>query len=178
MAETAQQAFDTPAKIMPNHVLLNPDDAVAVQRWAIDDDSPLGRAFTAGRLDAGRRGYTGRDRYEAGLTYRAIWDTVHGSGCGGFNPNRVSGGAAEARSSESLCIARDLLKRVNARMSRDNAFIIAQFIGEGSSGSDTIKARIAGFDKSVWNAMCMALDDLIDAVVALGLAKGKTEALS
>ena len=172
--ERGEDRFETPARIRPEHIVVNPDAPQKWQRYEIADDTPLGRAKRAGKLDAGgRRGYTGEDRYQAGLRFRAIWDTVH-STSGSTSFERIGGGG-EPRTQESICIARDLLKRVREKMAADNYFIVAQFIGEGSSGSEAVKARIAGFEKAVWLAVCMALDDLIDAVVRLGLGKVSRE---
>lgn len=171
MSERGEQEkpFEIPAKIRPEHFIENPEAPVKWQRWGVKDETPLGLAHAKGRLDAGgRRGHTGEDRYKAALVYRAIWDTVH-STSGSTKFERVGGSTQEARTAETVCIARDLQKRVEERMSRDNAFLVRCFVGEGSSGSEAVKARMAGFKDTVWAQICVALDDLIDAVVALGL---------
>jgi hypothetical protein len=171
----APEVFEMPSKLMPNHVLLNPEDAVSRHRWAVADDTPLGVAYAKGRLQTGRRGYTDRDRYEAGLVYRGIWDTVHGSGCGGFNPNRVSGGTGNSRDGERLCDARANLARIHEYLSTDNAYLVKCFIGEGSTASSAVRHRMNGFEKAVWIAISSALDDLADAVVRFGLSNAVSD---
>ena len=91
--EHSEDRFETPALIRPEHIVVNPDAPAKWQRYEIADDTPLGRAKRAGKLDAGgRRGYTGEDRYQAGLRFRAIWDTVHSTGCAS-KFERIGGGS-------------------------------------------------------------------------------------
>lgn len=164
-----------PARIRPEHFVINPGDPRAQQRYAVEDNSPLALAFVRGKLASGSRRYSSTDRYSAGVIYQSIWASIHSGGCAAFNPHRVGGGSSEQRASESLCIARDLQKKIEAQMSVDNAFLIRMFVGEGSTGSDAVKERLDGFEKSVWVALCMALDDLADAIVVLGVGRVSRE---
>ena len=164
--------FDTPAKVIPGHHRVV--DTSLPERWwtyEVEDKTPLGLAYKRGQLASGRRGYTAEDRFGAGHIYRGIYDTVNGSDCGGSNMERVSGARQEARSSESLCTARDLQRKIKDQMAKDNFAIVDAFCGAGSHASEAVRARYAGFEKSVYPAICAALDDLIDAVIKLGLHK-------
>ncbi len=172
--EEAPTAFETPAKVMPGHRVINPDMPERWWQFEVEDDTPLAKAYRRGQLAAGRRDYTAEDRFGAGTLYRGIYDAVHGSDVASSNLNRVSGAGSEARSQERICIARDLRKRVQERMSRDNFFIVERFCGAGSYASDAVRERYAGFEKSVYQAICVALDDLLDAVLKLGLHKRAT----
>lgn len=163
--------FDTPAKLMPAHHVVNPQDPERWWKYEVKDDSPLGLAYNRGKLASGRRDYTAEDRYGAGHIYRGIYESVNGSSHTVSNVHRVSGAATEARASERLCIARDLHKRLRRELSRDNFAIVDAFCGAGSNASDAVKARLSGFDKATYLAICSALDDLIDGVMALGLHK-------
>lgn len=165
--------YDAPAKVRPEHVVINPEDPERWHRYVVADDSPLGVAYCKGQLISGRREYTAEDRYGAGTIYRSIYDAVNGSDCAVSNFNRVSSATVEARATERLCIARDLRKRVKERMARDNFFIVDEFCGAGSKACDAIKARFSGFEKSVYQTICLALDDLLDAIQALGLTKNR-----
>lgn len=169
--QDAPDHYEKPAMVRPEHFIVNPEDPERWWRFGVKDDSPLGKAYDRGQLSAGRRGYTAEDRYGAGTIYRGIFASVHGSDCAVSNLARVSGATTEARASERLCVARDLLKRLHAAMSKDNAFIVERFCGHGAYASDAVRERYAGFDKSVYQGVCTALDDLIDAVLKLGLGK-------
>lgn len=167
--------FETPAKVMPFHRVRNPE---APERWhvfEVKDATPLAKAYERGQLCAGRHTYTAEDRYGAGTIFRGIYDAVNGSDCATSNFHRVSGAATEARASERICVARDLRKKIKDRMALDNFFIIEKFCGEGSHASAAVRARYAGFEKAVYHAICVALDDLLDAVVKLGLGKVSRE---
>lgn len=163
--------YDTPAKIRPEHVVINPLDPDRWWKFEVRDDSPLGLAYHRGQLATGRREYTAEDRYGAGTIYRGIYDGVHGSDCAVSNFSRVSGAGNEARSSERLCVARDLRAKVEREMSKDNYLIVDQFCGAGSRANEAVRARFSGFEKSVYQAICVALDDLLDAVQRLGLKR-------
>jgi hypothetical protein len=162
---------EKPAIVRPEHFVLNPEDPRPQWRFAVRDDSPLGTAFRAGRLGIGSRRYTATDRYSAAVIYRSIWDSVNSGGVASFNPNRVGGGASEARASEKLCIARDLMRKLEDRMSVDNRFLVRAFVGEAQTGSEAVRSHIAGFDKTVWAALCMALDNLADAITVTGMGR-------
>ena len=158
------EALDRPAKIMPAHILLNPEAPARQRRWGVRDDHPLTRAWERGQLASGRRNITPRDRYEAGLIYRGLYEDLHGSNIALSKLTRVNGGTCEARASERICAARDLLTRIEARMSADNAFIIRRVCGEGAWPSEAVRERYQNFEKFVIPRLCMALDDLVDAV--------------
>lgn len=164
------EQFDGPALVRPEHVVLNPEAPASLRRYAVRDDSPLGRAFSAGKLAVGgRREYTADNRYLAGQRYRVIWDTVHApAGTSGLQ-ERVNSSPQEGRAQENIIAARDLLKRLNAEMSRDHAFVLALFLGEGETASKAVKARVAGFQDATWAFICSALDDLIDAMLRVGI---------
>ena len=157
-------AFDRPAKIMPAHILLNPEAPARQRRWGVKDDHPLTKAWERGQLGSGRRNITPRDRYEAGLVYRGLYEDIHGSNIALSKLTRVNGGTCEARASERICAARDLLGRIEGRMSADNAFIIRRVCGEGAWPSEAVRERHEGFEKFVIPRLCVALDDLVDAV--------------
>ena len=170
--EAPAKQFDTPAKVLPFHRVINPQDPERWWRYEVKDETPLGLAYDRGQLSSGRREYTAEDRYGAGAIYRGIYDGVNAPTCAGTKFERVgSSSGSEARTSERLTIARDLRKKVKDRMSRDNFYIVEEFCGAGSHASAAVRARFAGFEKAVWNTVCIALDDLLDAVVALGLGK-------
>jgi hypothetical protein len=160
-----EDAFDRPAKIMPVHILLNPEAPARQRRWGVKDDHPLTKAWERGQLGSGRRNITPRDRYEAGLVYRGLYEDIHGSNIALSKLTRVNGGTCEARASERICAARDLLARIESRMSADNAFIIRRVCGEGAWPSEAVRERHQGFEKFVVPRLCVALDDLVDAVV-------------
>ena len=157
-------ALDRPAKIMPAHILLNPEAPAKVRRWGVKDDHPLTKAWERGQLALGRRNITPRDRYEAGLVYRGLYEDLHGSNIALSKLTRVNGSTCEARASERICAARDLLSRIEARLSADNAFIIRRVCGEGAWPSEAVRERYQNFEKFVIPRLCMALDDLVDAV--------------
>lgn len=163
--------FETPAKIMPGHTILNPDAPERWRRYEVTDDSPLGAAYRKERLSSGRHSYSAEDRYGAGQIYRGIYDAVNSPAGSASNFSRVSGAGTEARSSERICIARDLRRRICERMAEDNFHIVEEFCGAGSNASEVVRARLSGFNKATYLIICAALDDLIDAVIALGLHK-------
>src|SRR3954470_15058838 len=107
--------LDRPAKLMPHHILLNPEAPTRQRRWGTKDDHPLTKAYERGQLAAGRRDITPRDRYEAGLLYRGLYEDLHGSNMALSKLTRVNGGACEARAGERICAARDLLIRIESR---------------------------------------------------------------
>ena len=157
-------ALDHPARLMPHHILLNPEAPARARRWGVKDDHPLTRAWERGQLEAGRRDVSPRDRYEAGLLYRGLYEDIHGSNIALSKLTRVNGGLAEARAGERLCAARDLLARIEGRMSTDNAFLIRRVCGEGAWPSEAVRERYQGFEKFVVPRLCCALDELVDAV--------------
>lgn len=163
--------FDTPAKVTDKHFVVNPEDPERWWRFGVRDDHPLARAYMRGQLAAGRREYTAEDRYGAGMIYRGIWAGAHGSEMAVSNLHRVSGGANKERASDSLCVARSLLKRVNEGLHPDNAFIIQAICGEGRFFSEAVRERHIGFEKAVYPRVCVALDDLLDVVLRMGLKK-------
>lgn len=165
--------YEAPAKIRPEHRIINPEDPERWWRFEVADETPLGVAYKRDQLVYGRREYTAEDRYGAGTIYRSIYDAVHGSDCAVSNLERVGGATSEARASESICIARDLRKRVQQRMSKDNFHIVETFCGAGSKANAAVKERLSGFEKAVYQTICMALDDLLDAVQHLGLKANK-----
>jgi hypothetical protein len=162
--DTAADALDRPAKIMPAHILLNPEAPARQRRWGVRADHPLTRAYERGQLASGRRDVTPRDRYEAGLVYRGLYEDLHGSNIALSKLTRVNGGVTEARAGERICAARELLTRIESRLSADNAFLIRRICGEGAWPSEAVRERYEKFEKFVVPRLCMALDDLVDAV--------------
>ncbi|HJR56678.1 MAG TPA: hypothetical protein VJ798_08880 [Rhizomicrobium sp.] len=163
--DAAEASFDAPARITDRHILLNPEAPARWQRWGVRDDHPLTKAYERGQLASGRRDVTPRDRYEAGLLYRGLYEDLHGSSIACSKLTRVSGGVTEARAGERICAARALLARIESRMSADNAFIIRRVCGEGAWPSEAVREACVGFEKFVIPRLCVALDDLVGAVV-------------
>lgn len=164
-----REAYDTPAKLRDAHFIVNPDDPARFHRYGVSDDHPLVRAYERGQLCSGRREYTADDRLGAGMIYRGIWDAVHGSGAAVSNLLRVSGSGQKERAGDRLCVSRDLFNRVNGRMQPDNAFIVQAVCGEGRYCSEAVRVRYHGFEKSIYQAVCLALDDLLDVILRLGI---------
>jgi hypothetical protein len=139
----------------------------AQQRLKVRDDSQLGVAFNKGRLDAGRREYTAWDRYNAARKYRGIWDAIHATGVAGSLRERINSSTRAGAAQDGKAIARDHLKKIEGELSQNAKVILRMFLAEGSTASEAVAARLEGFDKSVWCAICGYLDELIDAFVAL-----------
>lgn len=167
----ALEQNDTPAKVTAGHFVVNPEDPARLWRFGVADDHPLTKAYERGQLASGRREYTAEDRYGAGTIFRGVWSTAHGSDCSGSNFERVAGGGDGQRSSERLQIGRDLLSRIEKALQPDNAFIIRAICGEGRFFSAAVRERHIGFEKAVYPRVCVALDDLLDVVLRLGLKR-------
>lgn len=163
------KGYEQPARLREEHVALNPEAPERWRRYVVVDDHPLTKAFLKGQLDNGRRGHTARDRLEAGLIYRDLYDRVHTTSVSGSNFNRVTGGSGHERISENIQAARDLYEKLTARLSKDNAQIILSVCGEGRWPAEAVNGRYEGFERSVSQAFCAALDNLIDAVLDLKL---------
>jgi hypothetical protein len=92
----------------------------------------------------------------------------HGSNIALSKLTRVNGGVTQARPA-SASAARELLTRVESRLSADNAFLIRRIYGEGAwaerSGAEEVMRDL----RSSWCPGCAALDDLVGAV---GKGKG------
>jgi hypothetical protein len=131
------------------------------------DDTPLGRAFNRGQLESGGRRYTGEDRYAAGLQYQKLWDVVH---CNSSQAHmlRVNNSFGPGGKQERKAIAKDQLDLLEGRLSVNSQYILRAFLGEGASGSEAVSALLAGFEKSNWHAICLSLDELLDASAKLG----------
>lgn len=168
--EQAEQ-FETPARIRPEHIVLNPEAEAGQQRYAVRDDSPLGIAFSRGKLGlGGRRGHTAIDRYRAGSIYQGVWETVNcARSPDGIVKERVNQSFSGTGGPEAKIAARDLLKKMEAKLSENCRFILRLFLGEGSSGSEAVKARCYGLQAATWLAICLYLDELIDAIVRIGV---------
>jgi hypothetical protein len=164
------EAFDSPARVRPEHMVINPDAPVRLQLFAIRDMTPLGVAFKGEKLDnSGRHGMTGDDRYRAGCIYRAIWDTVNAPmGGGGGLKERVNSSPV-AGGPDNKLYARQMFKMIEERLSQNCRFILRMFIGEGSTASDAVRNRLALSRNEVWFSICLYLDELCDVVGLLGL---------
>ena len=167
--KNSDNGFDMPARLRDEHILLNPEAPQRYRRYAVRDDHPLTRAYERGQLDAGRRDHTARDRWEAGLIYRGLYEDIHGSGIALSKLVRVNGARADVRAGERVCAARDYLERIETKLSADNRFILRRVCGEGYRPAEAINARMTGFEKHVSQLLSAALDDLVDAVVRLKL---------
>jgi hypothetical protein len=134
----------------------------------VRDDTPLGKAFNKGQLDAGGVQYTAWDRYTAGRKYCALWDAIHGMCSSGALRLRVSSSFRPGGEPERKTIARDLFNELEGRLTAHARYILRAFLAEGASGSEAVSARLAGFEKNTWHAICLHLDELIDVMLALG----------
>lgn len=164
-----EKSFDRPAVVQDRHILLNPESPERWHRFAVRDDHPLTRCYERGQLDAGKRGISARDRFEAGLRYRGMYEEVHGSGYALSNLNRVSEGKGEGRATENLCAARDMLGKVDRAMSPEGGLIIKRVCGDGCWPAKVVNERYSNFERAVTPILCMALDELIGVLERLGL---------
>lgn len=163
---------DVPARIRDEHVLVNPDAPKRLRIYRVRDDHAITRAYDKGQLDAGRAKISPWERWQAGLVYRSIFENVHKSNTATSNLNRVSGGSGHDRAGNQIQVARDLLKKINDRLSRDNAQIILGVCGEGRTPKDAVlEGRGDKMKKFVTSALCLALDNLIDALEELGIRR-------
>jgi hypothetical protein len=167
------EAFDTPARVRPEHMVINPDAPEGLRLFAIRDTSPLGVAFNKHKLENGRRGLTAADRYKAACIYRAVWDSVNASGGGSGGLKERVNSSPVAGGPEDKLYARQVRKMIEDRLSTDGRYVLRSFICEGGTGSEAINARLDGFKDRVWMAICLYLDDLCDAVGALGLGNSR-----
>lgn len=136
--EQEPKGYVQPAKIRDEHVALNPEAPEHWRKWIVIDDHPITKAYQRGQLASGRRDYTARDRWEAGLIFRSIYEAVNGSNIASSNLNRVTGASGFDRTSENIQSARDLLKKVLERLSADNSQIIMSVCGEGKWPSESV----------------------------------------
>lgn len=167
--EKTEEGFVAPARLREEHIVLNPQAPERLRRYAVKDGHPLVRAFEKGQLDCGRRDHTARDRFEAGLIYRGLYETVYGSGMAVSKLVRVNGATHEARAAEPLVDARRRLGRIMASMPKDHELVLRKVIGEGYTPAEAVNARFKGFEKHVRQFFCACLDNLVDAVVRQGL---------
>lgn len=138
--------------------------------FAISDDSQLGRAFNRGQLNAGSRRYTAWQRYAAGREYQRLWAAYRG-GSSGLPHERVNNSLSPGGEAERMLVAKDLLEKLPGRLSPNAQFVLGAFLVEGETGSEAVNSRLDGAEKSVWVAICLYLDDLIDAMRALEVGR-------